>query len=137
MCILWLAQAAQPSSTLPSPERGLFSLLLIGALLMIGLLVLIGLIAAWRNHIHRQIELEYDREERMADIPRPDAWSTAAQRIDAPEAEPDEAHIEHEEPPPQGYAQDDEPEDEDDDEFPFDIDGGDDDGDDDGPIGRA
>lgn len=137
MSILWLAQAAQPKTNQASPEGGLFSLLLISALLLIGMLVLIGLIVAWRNHIRRQRELEYEHEERMADVPRADAWSTAAQRIDAPEADPDEAHIAHEEPPPEGYAEDDEPEDDDDDEFPFDLDGGEDDDDDDGPIGRA
>jgi len=136
MCILWLAQAVQSKPNQASPEGGLFSLLLIGALLAIGLLVLIGLIAAWRNHLNRQRELEFDREERLANVPRPDAWSTAAQRIDAPDAEPGEAHIAHEEPPPEGYTEDDEPED--DDEFPFDTDGDDDfDDDDDGPIGRA
>ncbi len=135
MCILWLAQAAKPKLNQASPEGGLFSLLLISALLLIGLLVLIGLIAAWRNYLNRQRELDFEHDERMADVPRPDAWSTAAQRINAPDAEPDEAHIAHEEPPPEGYTEDDEPEDEDDDEFPFDMDGDDDD--DDGPIGRA
>ncbi len=135
MCTLWLAQAVESKPKLASPEGGLFSLLLIGALLLIGMLMLIGLIIAWRNYMNRQRELEYEHEERMADIPRPDAWSTSAQRIDPPEAEPGEAHVAHEEPGPEGYTEDDEPDDEDD-EFPFDLDG-DEDGDDDGPIGRS
>lgn len=114
----------------------MFSLLLIGALLMIGLLVLIGLLAAWRNHLYRQRELEFEHEQRMSDVPRPDAWSTAAQRMEPPETEPGEAHITHDEPSDEGYMEppDNDP-DEDDDEFPFDIDGDDDD--DDGPIGRS
>lgn len=136
MCTLWLAQAGTTIPKQASPEGGLFSLLLIGALLLIGLLVLIGLIVAWRNYINRQRELESEHEERMADVPRPDAWSTSAQRLNAPDTEPGEAHIAHEEPGPPGYTEDDEPDDEDD-EFPFDLDGGGDDSDDDGPIGRA
>ncbi len=144
MYFVCLAQSAAPIKPPNGPEAGLFSLLLIGALLGIGLLVLIGLIAAWRNYIQRQRELEIDHEERMADLPRPDAWSTAAQRIDAPEAEPDEAHIASDANPENGFtgednpeAQDIDPDDEDeDDEFPFNFDGDDED-DDDGPMGSA
>lgn len=142
MCIVWLAQSVHPDPD--SAGAGLFSLLLIGALLGIGLLVLIGLIAAWRNYIQRQSELDIEHEERQADLPRPDAWSTAAQRMDPPDAGPDEAHVgpgvdpddsfNHEEPrddPPQGPDLDD---DDDEDDFPFDRD---DEDDDDGPIDRV
>ncbi len=140
MRILWLAQSAAPTADPPGPEAGLFSLLLIGALLGIGLLVLIGLIAAWRNYIQRQRELEIEHEDRMADLPRPDAWSTAAQRIDPPEAESDEAHIAPGTDPQERFEEEDtfdtQDPDDDDDEFPFDLDGNEDD-DDEGPLGQA
>ena len=54
MCILWLAQAAQPKTNQASPEGGLFSLLLISALLLIGMLMLIGLIVAMVVNIFMQ-----------------------------------------------------------------------------------
>jgi len=144
MYFVCLAQSTTPITPPNGPGAGLFSLLLIGALLLIGLLVLVGLIAAWRNYIQRQRELEIDHEERMADLPRPDAWSTAAQRIDAPDAEPDEAHIASGPDPDDGFDAETNPEgqnidpdddDEEDDGFPFDFDGEEDD--DDGPLGSA
>ncbi len=145
MYFVCLAQSAPPSPPPPGPETLLFSLLLIGALLGIGLLVLVGLVAAWRNYIQRQHELEIEHEERTADLPRPDAWSTAAQRIDAPDADPDEAHIPPGTSPEDSFAgeidpdaQDFDPDDENDDEddFPFDL-NNDEDDDDDGPLGSA
>jgi hypothetical protein len=134
---LCLAQSAPKTPTPPGPEAGLFSLLLIGALLSIGLLVLIGLIAAWRNYISRQRDLEFEHEQRMANLPKPDAWSTAAQRLDPPESDSSQAHIAHDDNPEDRYTDQDDDEDDEDDDFPFDINGKDDNDDDDGPIGRA
>ncbi len=133
MRILWLAQSVAPTTNSPGPEAGLFSLLLIGALLSIGLLVLIGLIAAWRNYIQRQQDLEFEHEQRMADLPKPDAWSTAAQRMDPPQAEPNEAHIAKDNGPEDNFDSQDP---DDDDDFPFDL-GNDDDDDGDDPQGMA
>ena len=135
MRILWLAQSAQPLATSHSPESGYFIILLISALLAIGLLVLIGLIVAWRNNIQRQREIEADHDERMSNLPHADAWSTAAQRMDPPESEPDEAHIA---PDPYGQEENFDPqnEDDEDDDFPFDT-NDDDDDDDDNPRGQA
>ncbi len=138
MRILWLAQILQPKTQPADPGAGLFSLLLISALLGIGLLVLIGLIVAWRNYIQRQQELEIEHEERMADLPHPDAWSTSAQRIDTPDAEPSEAHIAQDDHPNNDFTHQDDPDEDEDDDFPFDLNNDDDNDDDnDGPIGRA
>jgi hypothetical protein len=138
MSILCLAQSGPPITDAPSPESAYFILLMIGALLSIGLLVVIGLVVAWRHYIQRQQELEFEHEDRMADLPRADAWSTAAQRMDPPDADPDEAHIAHDIEPDDRVedednfeTQDDEEDDEDD--FPFDRD----DEDEEGPFDRA
>jgi len=140
MYFLCLAQSAPTTSSPPGPEAGLFSILLIAALSGVGLLVLIGLVAAWRNYIQRQQDLEIEHEERLADLPRPDAWSTAAQRIDPPDDDPDQAHIAPSENPEDLYTDDDaqdiDPDEDDDDDFPFNLDGNDDD-DDDGPPNPA
>lgn len=137
-----LAQTGQKASSSITPEdKAIINLMLIGAILGIGLLVVIGLVAAWRNYNQRQREIEEAREEREADLPRPDAWATAAQRIDPQEAGPDEAHVSSYEDEPRdddpGFDDGDDDGDDDDDDgddFPFDRD---DDEDDDGPIGRA
>jgi len=143
MILSSLAQAVTPASNSITPEdKALINLLLIAAVLGIGLLVVLGLMIAWRNLILRQREVEAEHDLREDDLPHPDAWSTAGQRIDPPQAEPDEAHIsqgidpryEEDEDP---FAQDPEDEDGDDeeeDDFPFDR--GDDD-DDQGPFDKA
>ncbi len=141
--LVTLAQAGQKATGAIAPEdRAMIHLMLIGAILGVGLLVVIGLVAAWRNYNQRQREIEEAREEREADLPRPDAWATAAQRIEPQDAGPDEAHVSSYEDEPRdagrgfddgdGDGEDDEDDDEDD--FPFDRD---EDEDDDGPIGRA
>jgi HAMP domain-containing protein len=140
--LITLAQAGpKAASSIPPEDKAMIHLMLIGAILGIGLLVVIGLVAAWRNYNQRQREIEEARDERDADHPRPDAWATAAQRIEAEDAGPDEAHVSSYEDEPRdtgrGFDESDEPEEDeedDGDEFPFDRD---DDEDDDGPIGRA
>lgn len=139
MLMYLLAQAGPTTTRHIAPEdKALIHLMLIGVVLAIGLLMVIGLLIAWRNYNQRQRDLDIAREEREADVPRPDAWATAAQRIESDDSGPDEAHVsqEPEEPPggqDPGYGDMDD-EDDDEDDFPFDT--GDDD-DDDGPIGRA
>lgn len=138
--LVTLAQAgSKPVSSIPPEDKAMIHLMLIGAIFGIGVLVVIGLVAAWRNYNQRQREIEAAREEREADLPRPDAWATAAQRIEPQDADPDEAHVSSYEDEPrddeQGFVEG-EDEDDEDDDFPFDRDD-DEDGDDDGPIGRA
>lgn len=122
-------------------DKAIINLILILAILGIGLLMVIGLIAAWRNHLQRQREIEQDHEDRENDLPRPDAWATAAQRIEPDDASPDEAHVSPyiDEDQPNAYEPDGNTDDEDeDDDFPFhDQDDDDGEGDDDGPIGRS
>ncbi|MEZ6191545.1 MAG: hypothetical protein R3C45_09685 [Phycisphaerales bacterium] len=140
MLLPTLLTLAQTTNSITPKDRAMIHLMLIGAILGIGLLVVIGLVAAWRNYNQRQREIEEARDERDADHPRPDAWATAAQRIEAEDAGPDEAHVSSYEDEPrdagEGFDEGDEPDDdeEDGDDFPFDRD---DDEDDDGPIGRA
>lgn len=145
MLIGFLAQSASGMVHQIAPQdKALIHLMLIGAVLAVGLLMVIGLLVAWRNYNRRQRELDEARLEREADLPRPDAWATAAQRIAAEDAGPDEAHVAHEPADPNEDEQDpsapdfgepdEDEEDDDEDDFPFDT--GDDE-DDDGPIGRA
>ncbi len=149
MLIWLLAQASRPDPPPITPEdRALVNLLLIIALLGLGILLIIELLAAWRNLLQRQREMESEHEDREADLPHPDAWQTAAQRLGIPGPGPDEAHIktqndiehdmgwEDDEDNPKGQEPGaDEDEEDDGDDFPF----GDDEGKDDdpGPIGRA
>lgn len=140
LIFLILGQAGNSNPVQIAPQdRALIHLLLIVAILGIGLLMVIGLIAAWRNHIQRQREIEQEHEERDNDLPRPDAWATAAQRIGPEDADPDEAHVSPylaEDEPEDDRLNEDTDEDDDDDDFPFrDQEDGDDD--DDGPIGRS
>lgn len=138
-----LAQTGQRAVSVIAPEdKAMIHLMLIIAVLGVGLLMVIGLVAAWRNYNQRQREIEEAREEREADLPRADAWATAAQRIAPQDAGPDEAHVSSYEDQAgdtgQGFDADDNPDDEEDhgDDFPFDRDD-DEDEDDDGPIGRS
>jgi len=120
MLIFILAQASQ-TNPVPPEERALISLLLIALILSIGLLVIIGLTVAWRRHIIRQRALEEAHDERDHHLPKPDAWATAAQRIDADTPDPDQAHISSyppDEAPDDEWPPDEPPGDEDDD-FPF------------------
>ncbi len=139
-----LGQSAQANIAVIAPQdKAIINLLLILAILGIGLLMVIGLIAAWRNHLQRQREIEQDHDERDNDLPRPDAWATAAQRIGPDDANPDEAHVSPylEEDKPDARPDEDTDDEDGDDEFPFhdqtdDDDYGDDD-DGEGPIGRS
>ena len=129
-------------------DKAMVMLLLIVALVGLGILLVIALLAAWRNYIQRQRDIEFEHDEREADLPRPDAWSTAAQRMDPPDADPDEAHIGPNVDPDNGFDEQQSPngprqghdfeddEDDDEDDFPFDR-GEDDEDDDDGPLGQA
>lgn len=140
MLFTLLAQANAVPIKIAPENKALISLYLMIALLGVGILMIIGLVIAWRNHIQRQREIEQDREERDADLPRADAWATAAQRIHADDTGPDEAHVtpypdDEYQPGPSREDQLDEEDDEDDeDDFPFTDDDGDDD---EGPIGRS
>lgn len=141
MLIPILAQASQTNAIQVAPQdKALIHLMLIVAILGIGLLMVIGLVAAWRNYIQRQRDLEQDHEDRDNNLPRPDAWATAAQRIGPDDANPDEAHVSaysDEDEPYEDTPEGDEDEDEDDDDFPFRDPNDDEGGDDEGPIGRA
>ncbi len=126
MLFFFLAQAqnAAKQSQISAHDRAWISLILIASLLGIGLLVMIGLLAAWRNQLKRQREIEEAHEERDNDMPRADAWATAAQRISPEDTGPDDAHVspylEDDEPEAGqagGYGEDEE--EEDDDDFPF------------------
>jgi hypothetical protein len=139
MFIRLLAQASSSSDKLIAPQdRALISLVLIVALLGLGVLMTIGLIAAWRNHNRRQREIEQEHAERENDLPRPDAWATAAQRMSPEDAAPDEAHIsgfpaeEDDDARPGADGNYPDEDDDDGDDFPF---ADDNDDDDDGPIG--
>jgi hypothetical protein len=141
MLIRILAQAGQSNTIQIAPQdKALIHLLLIVAILGIGLLMVIGLVAAWRNYIQRQREIEQDYEDRDADLPRPDAWATAGQRITPEDDGPDDPHVapylsEDDDGPPDTPRQgEDMGDDEDEDDFPF---SDDDDHDDGGPTGRA
>lgn len=138
MLLYLLAQAQTATTRQIAPEdKALIHLMLIGVVLTVGLLMVIGLLIAWRNYNQRQRDLDMAREERDADVPRPDAWATAAQRIESEDSGPDEAHVSHEEPQDDqdtGFDEPDDEEEDDEDDFPFNT--GDDE-DDDGPIGRA
>ena len=125
-------------SPLGPHDKVLVNLLFIAAVLGIGLLVIVGLIAAWRNHLKRQREIEAEHEaQHNQHAPHPDAWATAAQRLGNDNGGLDEAHVSMMDED-DGRADDesnpfDAPGDEDDDDdFPFR-----DDDDDDGPFDRA
>lgn len=136
MLICLLAQTKQKLIA-PEEQSQIYMYLMI-VLLGIGILMVVGLIGAWRNHLRRQRDIEQEHEDRDSDQPRPDAWATAAQRLEPEDVSPDEAHVSgyDEEDQPDAYdPEGDQGEDEDDDDFPFRD--PDDNDDDDGPIGRS
>lgn len=144
--LIWFLAQAPGSGELPiaPQDRALVMLLLIVALLGLGILLVIELLAAWRNLIQRQRDLEMAHEEREADLPHPDAWQTAGQRLETSDVDPGEAHLSPGLDADNGFTHTDnrnpdaQGPDLDEDDFPFGDDDEDDDDEDDGddPIGR-